>query len=50
MKGDVTYTFTLDPKLLDMLKEKAYLQRQTVSGLLRVMIAREVAKAPKVQR
>lgn len=44
MKGDVPFTFTLNPKLLKQLKAKAKNDSVTIAGLLRTIIARECAK------
>ena len=44
MQGDVPFTFTLNPKLLKQLKNKARKEGVTIAGLLRVIIARECAK------
>jgi len=44
MQGDVPFTFTLNPKLLKQLKNKARKDGVTIAGLLRVIIARECAK------
>jgi len=44
MQGDVSFTFQLKPKLLAQLRKEAKKQGLTVTGLLRVIIARECSK------
>ena len=41
MEGDVQFSFTLNPKLLKALKNKAKKEGVTVAGLLRIIIRRE---------
>lgn len=41
MKGDVGFHFTISPKLLKALKNKAKKEGVTVAGLLRTIIRRE---------
>ncbi len=44
MEGDVGFHFTISPKLLKQLKNRAKKEGVTIAGLLRVIIARECSK------